>query len=148
MSCCVPVKESRFKSLSDLHPKGPVKTALNIRCMAEMDLSRWVMMCMPSSKCLALRKVEILRTSRRMPRCYAAETCLRLATSTAGSHIVTGTAGPWFLLPCRLTAAFEEHHQRERVNKGPQFVKGPTEQIKKPAFGLTTSGEWSALLGA
>jgi hypothetical protein len=58
------------------------------------------------------------------------------------------TAGSCILWPCRLTAAFEEHHQRERVNKGPQFVKGPTEQIKKPAFGLTTGGEWSALPGA
>ena len=78
MSCCVPVKDSRFKSLSDLRPKDLVHTAMIIRCMAEMDLSCWVTMCMPSSKCLALRKVEILRMSRRMLKCCAAESELQL----------------------------------------------------------------------
>lgn len=61
--------------------------------------------------------------------------CLAL---TVGDILLT-----LFDLCCRLAAAHDAEQKRkqdERAKVGPQFVKGPAEQIKKPPYGLSTSG--------
>ena len=49
---------------------------------------------------------------------------------------------------CRLAAAHDAEQKRkqdERSKVGPQFVKGPSEQMKLPPYAKSTSGEGFAL---